>query len=287
VRSPSPSPSPSASASDPRIDASQVEVRSIRTYGEFEACVALQDHTWGEHFGERVPAAILKVSQRIGGVTAGAFAPDGALLGFVFGMTGVERGRLIHWSDMLAVREDVRDLGIGRRLKAFQRDVVAALGVRVIYWTFDPLVARNAHLNFNRLGVRVVEYARDMYGTNPDSPLQRGLGTDRFIVAWPVSSVGAAPASPEAIARDAPILNGAAEQVWHGTARYVRVEIPPDIRQIQAAGIEGAAAWREVTRRAFLDGFARGYVVTGFYRDPGSKRCFYVLERSDDVVVET
>src|SRR5437899_4594167 len=57
-------------------------------------------------------------------------------------------------------------------------------GATVIYWTYDPLVARNAHLNFNRLGVRLAEYVEDMYGIT-DSVLHGGIPTDRIVVAWP------------------------------------------------------------------------------------------------------
>src|SRR5438876_3551289 len=165
-----------------------LHVRHLRTQEDFVACVALQEDTWGAAFSERVPAAILKVSQRLGGITAGAFDAQDRLLGFVFGMTGVENGRLVHWSDMLAVRPELRDHGIGRRLKQFQRETLLAMGVGLVYWTFDPLVARNAHLNFNRLGVRVSEYVIDMYGRDTDSALHRGLGTDRFIVVWEIAA---------------------------------------------------------------------------------------------------
>ena len=61
-----------------------------------------------------------------------------------------------------------------------------------MYWTFDPLVAKNAHLNLNLLGARVVEYVRDMYGTTT-SPLHNGLATDRLIV---VCDTGPRPARP-------------------------------------------------------------------------------------------
>src|ERR671925_1066160 len=91
-----------------------LHVRHLRTHEEYVACVALQEATWGAAFSERVPAAILKVSQRLGGITAGGFDAEDRLLGFVFGMTGVENGRLVHWSDMLAVRSEFRDHGIGR-----------------------------------------------------------------------------------------------------------------------------------------------------------------------------
>src|ERR671914_1083048 len=182
-----PEPTSAPAASLPPPAAGALEIRPLRTTDELMACVELQRATWGETFSDLVPASILKVSQRVGGVTAGAFDAAGRLLGFVFGLTGVERGRVVHWSDMLAVREGARDLGLGRMLKEYQRDVVRSMGGTVIYWTYDPLVARNAHLNFNKLGVCVAEYVEDMYGET-DSQLHRGLGTDRFVVAWPVST---------------------------------------------------------------------------------------------------
>src|SRR5437588_394451 len=119
-----------------------LHMRHPSTHEDFVACVALQEDTWGAAFSERVPAAILKVSQRLGGITAGAFDAQDRLLGFVFGMTGVENGRLVHWSDMLAVRPELRDHGIGRRLKEFQRDTLLERGVGLVYWTFDPLAGR-------------------------------------------------------------------------------------------------------------------------------------------------
>src|SRR5690606_28979184 len=114
----------------------------------------------------------------------------------VFGLTGLEHGRLVHWSHMLAVRPEWRDLGVGTRLKAYQREAVARLGVEVIYWSFDPLMARNAHLNLNRLGARVAEYVEDMYGAT-GSTLHAGLGTDRLVVVWP--ALGAWPGSVAAL----------------------------------------------------------------------------------------
>src|SRR5580765_6451652 len=157
---------------------SEVEIRPLRTQEELHACVDLQRETWGNEFTDVVPASILKVSQRIGGVAAGAFDDQNHLLGFVYGLTGVERGRIVHWSDMLAVRPEARDLRLGRRLKEFQRMAVRKHGAEVIYWTYDPLVARNAHLNFNVLGVHASEYVQDMYG-DTDSELHRAIGTDR------------------------------------------------------------------------------------------------------------
>jgi predicted GNAT superfamily acetyltransferase/5,10-methylene-tetrahydrofolate dehydrogenase/methenyl tetrahydrofolate cyclohydrolase len=272
-----------------------VEVRPLVTFEDYQACLALQRATWGEHFSELVPLALLKVGQRIGGVTAGAFDERGAMLGFVFGLTGVEGGRLVHWSDMLAVRQDMRNQGIGSRLKAFQRAAVRDLGVEVIYWTFDPLVARNAHLNLNRLGVRVKEYVPDMYGST-DSPLHRGLGTDRFVVAWPTApatdrtdaadsaDTSHAAARPHALP-DVPVVNPGPTggDLDLGPARSgaaaVLVRIPPDIEAVQQASLEDAAAWRAGTRGAFLALAELGYEVTGFGRTASGAGCGYLLTR--------
>ena len=268
-----------------------ISVRPLRSASDYASCVELQRLTWGATFADIVPPTILKVTQRIGGVAAGAFDDDGSLLGFVFGITGVEGGALVHWSDMLAVRPEARDSGLGRRLKAFQREQCARLGVTVIYWTYDPLVAKNAHLNLNRLGVRTVEYVENMYGES-QSDLHRGVGTDRFVVAWPVTPApdfAERDGTPESVAphlRVAPCVNAAADGDRPGPERFaaappsaLRIEIPLDIAKVQADSLAVAAQWRSTSRRAFLWALANGYAVSSFYRDPGADRGYYVLSR--------
>ncbi|MGH7627313.1 MAG: GNAT family N-acetyltransferase [Gemmatimonadaceae bacterium] len=266
-----------------------LQVRHLHTADEFNACVTLQEETWGAQFNERVPAAILKVSQRVGGVTAGAFDRDDRLIGFVFGLTGVERGDLVHWSDMLAVRPEFRDHGIGRHLKEFQRDAVSRLGVVRMYWTFDPLVARNAHLNLNRLGVRIAEYIPDMYGRETSSTLHRGIGSDRFVANWGIRET--APArSPGRMAgfpgvRQAPVLNSPDDSGIPATPDAAiapmngvcRVAIPLDIEAVQRSALTTAAHWRATTRQALQWALQHSYAVRGFYRDNAAGYGYYVL----------
>ena len=120
-------------------------LRDFTSHEDRAKCVALQELTWGAGFTEKVPAAMILVAQKLGGVTAGAFADDGAMLGFVFGVTGLKDGALVHWSDMLAVLPQAQGAHLGERLKEYQRDRCRELGIATIYWTYDPLVARNAH----------------------------------------------------------------------------------------------------------------------------------------------
>jgi predicted GNAT superfamily acetyltransferase len=267
------------------MDDARIDIRPLRTQRELQACVALQHETWGQGFTDVVPPSILKVSQRIGGVAAGAFDAADRMLGFVYGLTGVEAGRVVHWSDMLAVRPEARNLGLGRRLKDYQRRRVAELGATVIYWTYDPLVARNAHLNFNVFGVGVVEYVKDMYGET-DSLLHRGIGTDRFVVAWPVADEEmsarlaanhAAGAARELL--EAPILNAPGTDDEPPGERG-RVEVPPDINALQEEDAEAAAGWRRSTRAAFQRALRAGLTVRGFVVDECAHRGYYLLARS-------
>jgi chorismate synthase len=269
---------------------SEIAVRQLTTHAEYAACVELQRETWGKDFNDTVPSAILIVTQKLGGVAAGAFDGSGRLLGFVFGITGVEHGDVVHWSDMLAVRPEARDHGVGRRLKEFQRRAVADVGGRLIYWTFDPLVARNAHLNFNVFGVSAVEYSRDMYGSDTGSDLHRGIGTDRLVVAWAVDDAELARRKREiATARasdaflSAPLLGdadpGDGMRAVLGKHSHLRIAVPRDVSVIQSNDVRHASRWRKFTREAFESALAAGYAIHGFTTDASSDRGYYLLTK--------
>jgi len=263
-----------------------IRIRPLTTAADYAACVELQELVWGAG-GETIPPIMLLVSQEVGAIAAGAFDHDGRLLGCVFGLTGLRNGRVAHWSHMLAVRPEARDQGIGRRLKRYQRARLLAMNVSTTYWTFDPLVARNAHLNLNRLGATVEEYVPDMYGSGDKSPLDRGIGTDRFVVRWDLRR--RAPTGPREVTRAAlsPVVN-AIEGVGGSSvpaelplprSASVRVEIPRDIHALRDREPEQARAWRTTTRRVFLYYMKRGYRVRRFYRNPRDDRRFYVLAK--------
>jgi predicted GNAT superfamily acetyltransferase len=242
-------------------------VRPLTSQAEFLACVALQRRIWGEDFAEVVPASILKIATRLGGVVLGAFDAGGRLVGYVFGLTVVEHGTIVHWSHMLGVAPEAQNRGIGRQLKEHQRAAAATNGSTAISWTFDPLVARNAHLNINVLGVRVSEYVRDMYGQST-SPLHRGIGTDRLVATWPVDDA--------AVAKRRTEIASAFDAKWSETAS---IEIPGDIAALQLSDMVAAQAWRERTRVALESALARGLEVQGFRIDAKANNGHYLLAR--------
>lgn len=265
-----------------------IELRPLSSEADFAACVEVQRATWGRQFAEVVPGSILKVAQKVGGVAAGAFEPGGAMLGFVFGLTGIRHGRLVHWSHMLGVAPEARDSGLGTRLKLYQRELLLPLGVESVLWTFDPLEGRNAHLNLNRLGAEVAEYVKDMYAGEMGSELAHGIGTDRLIVEWRLRSERALRAlagerEDAALFRGAPAVNvgedGPETAGPLPDLPRVRIEIPATIQALKAERLEEAQAWRAGTRRAFQHYLGRGYRVAAFEREPGGARCSYGLEQ--------
>lgn len=264
-----------------------VTIRRITTEEEYQECVRIQLEVWGERYSGAVPSVILSLAQRLSGVVAGAFDANDRLLGFVFGMTGLIDGQLAHWSDLLAVRPEARDRGIGRRLKLYQRDCLRAIGIRTMFWTYDPLVARNAYLNIVRLGATPVEYAIDFYGTDTGSDLHGALGTDRLIVSWDLTSDAVPRANREpqgaTVAERGPFIvnpsRGDAPPLLLDLPGdpAVRIEIPPDIHTLGEHAHEIADAWRATTRRAFSWYLDHGYRIAGFTAFPDSGRCFYTL----------
>ncbi|MEO7039439.1 MAG: hypothetical protein ABI446_07690 [Gemmatimonadaceae bacterium] len=268
---------------------SDITVRPLVTLDELRECVALQHEVWGKEYDDAVPASLLQVVSHIGGIIAGAFTADDEMVGFVFGLTGIKNGETMHWSHELGVRSTARDAGVGRMLKQYQRAELARQGVATIFWTFDPLMAKNAHLNLNRLGARVVEYVENMYGTTK-SPLHHGLATDRFIVSWPTASDSDAVLALHttidgrvqhpiisAEPRDGDMIGSITDASSKHRAPLVLLEVPADIQRTPPMA---AAAWQASLRTTFERALASGYVVTGLHRDAVASRSFYVLELS-------
>src|SRR5688572_18923769 len=158
-----------------------IVIRDIETLDEMHEVENLQREIWGSSDLDVLPALVLRPQKEVGATLIGAFAED-RMVGFVFGFPGILNGETIIHSDMLGVSKEYRSQNVGYLLKLAQRSAALALGVRRITWTFDPLQSRNAHLNFNKLGVIADRYLVNYYGET--SSFLHRAGTDRLWVSW-------------------------------------------------------------------------------------------------------
>ncbi len=279
--------------------AAELTLRELDGIEDCTACVQLQRETWGEAFAECVPVSLLMVVRRTGGILAGAWDDsEKSLLGFVFGLSGISPdGALYHWSHMLAVREEARGRGIGRALKLHQRELLLRRGITEAYWSYDPLVAQNAHINLNRLGAEALEYVVNMYGRNTGSRLHGSMGTDRLVVRWRLDSdrvrravTGRNDGRPNrrvaSLSPDPSRVPCVLRRLADGSPRLaeppersdaVRLEMPVDLERLIDRRPDVAADWRRRSREAFRNYLNRGYRVVGFVREERGKGGSYVL----------
>jgi predicted GNAT superfamily acetyltransferase len=164
------------------MSGSSIVIRPCEAFEELNACVQLQQDTWGYTDRDLIPRRLFIVGQKIGGQVFGAF-DDGTLIGFAMALPGISHGRPYLHSHMLAVNPDYRNQGIGRRLKLVQRKEALSRGIRLMEWTFDPLEIKNSFLNIVKLGAVVRRYAPNFYGVS-SSRLHGQVPTDRLYAEW-------------------------------------------------------------------------------------------------------
>ena len=271
-----------------------MEIRALTTFDECRQVVALEKEVWGYTDAEDVvPAPVLIVGVKRGAILLGAFDDSAVMKGFVYSIPAIKAGRLTHWSHMLGVTRDARGWGIGRRLKLAQRAHARAMGLDLIEWTFDPMQAVNAHLNFARLGVVAEEYEENIYGES-SSPLHRATPTDRLVAEWKLTAPHVErriAADGVALVRDAsvgsaPVVNPSREGATalvpgpadlRLDARRVLVEVPGGFSEMQIAEPARALEWRLAVRAIFQAYFGRGYRAVDFFLSRGSGRGHYLL----------
>ena len=245
----------------------------------------LQREVWSVRDRDIVPLTQLVAARHAGGQLIGA--RDGkALIGFVYGFAGLERGRLVHHSHMLAVKPGYRNSDVGYKLKLAQRERVLAQDIKRMTWTFDPLQSLNAYFNFSKLGVVSDAYKINFYGPETSSALHR-LGTDRLWVTWLLDGKEK-PGRPQFDSQATPIIavdaDGWPRELALKTAlagAHAFIEIPSDINIMQQQNAAQALRWREVTRRGFTEAFAAGFYVSDFFRHSrsGQPVGVYVLSK--------
>jgi predicted GNAT superfamily acetyltransferase len=275
------------------------QIRPLTTIDQCREVAALEREIWGFTDSEDiVPPAVLIVSIKRGGILLGAFDGAGTMCGFVYSVPGVKNRVVTHWSHMLGVVAAARHTGLGGRLKLAQREAALEMGVELVEWTYDPLQALNAHLNFAKLGVVATEYAENIYGSS-SSPLHHGTPTDRFVVEWHLTrphaerriaawgkpvvrdqSVAGSVLLNPSVARGRHLSPGGAD--LEVDARRLLVEIPGSFSEIQASDPDLALAWRLHTREIFQTCFGRGYRAVDFFLSREAGRGHYLLVREGE-----
>jgi predicted GNAT superfamily acetyltransferase len=272
-----------------------MQIRELRTIDEFRQVVALERQIWG-YTDEQdvVPVPIFIITVHRGGILLGAYDKD-QLVGFAYSIPGFRDGRPLQWSHMLGVIEPYRSMGLGRTLKIEQRRLTLAMGLDLIEWTYDPLQALNANLNFVRLAVVVEDYEENVYGES-SSALHRGTATDRFIARWWIRD-------PRVERRLADDSGQPVHEIDAGDARQVNtvrphgdwlepvkadlslsdprllVTVPTGFTEMQLRDVGLARAWRAATRAIFTTYFARDYKAVDFFLDRQARRGSYLLTR--------
>jgi predicted GNAT superfamily acetyltransferase len=271
----------------------EYSIRPLTTIEDCRRVVDLEKLVWGYTDAEDVvPVPVLIVSVKRGGILLGAFDRAGEMVAFVYSLSALKGGRASQWSHMLGVLPEARDSGLGTRLKLEQRAATLRMGLDLIEWTYDPLQAMNAHLNFAKLGVIVTEYEENIYGES-SSPLHRGNPTDRFVAEWWLSSPeverrieGGSPQEPSRASTATPSVNRVrrqgglvecAEVDLQRTDARIAVEIPMGFNRLMQDEPAQAVAWRMATRQIFTTYLHRGYRVVDFLLDRPAEKGRYIL----------
>jgi predicted GNAT superfamily acetyltransferase len=241
-------------------------IRECTTIEDLERCVALQREAFGLPDIEISPIRHLIVSRYAGGWTLGALV-DGKLVGFVHHLVAVRQNdEIIGYSHMMAVAKEYQNQGVGAQLKWAQRERALAEGRSFIKWTWDPMQARNAHFNLNRLGVTVDTYADNFYGidynADPTQGERPGLQSDRLFANWNLRS-----------ARVNALASGSS---WSGSGKPLgAITIPGSWTALVRENIVQARAEQKRVRTEFRQAFQEGLVCAGFER--GSDKSKYLL----------
>ena len=244
-----------------------IKIREVSTIAEYDACIRLQRDAFGLPDLEISPRRHLIVSHRAGGWTLGAFVED-QMIGFVHHLAAVEGDYIFGYSHMMAVAPEYQNQGVGAQLKWAQRERALREGRDYIKWTFEPMRARNAHFNLNRLGVVIREYAVNFYGTDYSTdPAEKGtaagLDSDRLFASWHLQAPRV-----ESFSRGEEFPLAAPERA---------IEIPGDFSSLLKTDPETAK--REVVRvrEEFVQALKEGFVCRAFARDEQRPR--YLLYR--------
>jgi predicted GNAT superfamily acetyltransferase len=289
--------------------ASITSIRTLQKLDDMREAVELQKTYWGNDLESVVPAHMLFSLATSGGHVIAAFDGDkmvGVLIGFlgtdVQEHTRPAMANLRIVSKRMIVLPEYRGQGVGYKLKKRQREFAMRQGIRLVTWTFDPLLVANAHLNIRKLGAISTSYFEDYYGTSNEGGLSRTGSSDRLLVEWWVTnrrveerlngSRGLINLN-QYLEADTPIVNASgldsaglvtpSETFDLPTTSLGLVEIPVTYDALIRNNMPLAINWQKHIREVMQRLLVNGYIVTDFVRSTldNRDRAFYLFSQAD------
>ncbi|MEZ5344355.1 MAG: GNAT family N-acetyltransferase [Pyrinomonadaceae bacterium] len=235
----------------------EIGIRECVTPEELESCLRLQREVFNLPDIEISPVRHLIVTRHAGGFTLGAF--DGEkLVGFVLSVVSFIRNEKMFYSHMTAIDQSYQNYGIGARLKWAQRKRALGEGVNYIKWTFQPVQARNAFFNLEKLGAVVTEYQPNFYGTDygtsDDNSSKLGIDSDRLFAQWELRSD-----------RVEKLSGGEPDRITDVPSR--KIIIPNNWGELVKTDLKRAISEQNRVKAEFEDSFRNGLICRGFEKD--------------------
>ena len=192
------------------------------------------DELYTRVFGYADPALslnphLLTSLVRNGGTSVGVFDEAGSLVGYAYGFPGRDADASYQFSQAAVVDVRVQGQGIGGALKRLQARVAAERGDVEMRWTFDPLMARNAHFNLDSLGATGFRFIPNYFGTG---------ASDRLLVRWMLPAAerrapASTPPQPDLGTADWGAVRTVGDDCW--------IAVPADADRLLSAGVDETA----------------------------------------------
>lgn len=263
----------------------KTEIRELSELEDLKDLAELLAVVWGRPTEPPISSDILRALAHSGNYLSAAYAGGEMIGGLVGWLGGRPPHDLLMHSHILGVLPGSETRGAGFDLKQHQRAWCLVRGVRVMEWTTDPLIRRNAHFNLAKLGALAPEYLVDFYGAMQDQ-FNAGDESDRLLIRWELDSERAEAAAAGRL----PELDVDTLRRWDAgrvlvvgprgepvaspaQSRVLICQVPDDIVAVRRTDPALAREWRLALRETLGDAMARGYRISGATRSG-----WYVLE---------
>jgi predicted GNAT superfamily acetyltransferase len=262
------------------------EIRQLNSWTELNEYLSVLENIWGLSDLDkesRVTLKALTMQHPKTGILLGCF--DGSkMIGIASGFACIETDSI--YCHMLGIIDDYRNTGACDQLIIEFFKICLLLKKNRLFWTFEPLSSKLAHIYLNKQGAQGIKYYENYYQAsdelNKDVPLDRFLAQlelteeklqiiqqkkhekkdfKEALLNIPIASIGNFPDSNE-----------------------VLVEIPKDFHLIKNQDINNALLWRSQTSIIFNEyvnkrGYQAVYLITG---EVNEKHCsFYCLKKNN------